>query len=229
MESEPVIADDLRVFVEAEARPRSPRSLPGLVARALRLVWRSSRVAFAVSATLQIVSAGAAVAQVLVAKRALDLVLRQSASGGPFSRAAPSLVALAAVDPGYRRLIGAVQSQVARLMGDQVQQRVTYDVLAVTSGVELERFDDPTFYNQLQRVLTNALLRPVAVAKAMIQFVAGLLGTVAVGAAVWTIHPILLPILAVASFPAVVLVRLQGPRNSASPWPRPSRPVDAST
>jgi ATP-binding cassette subfamily B protein len=204
--------DPWQVVKDARAAKRSPRTFAGSLVRAVHLVLRSSRLAATISIVFGLVSAAISAAQVLFAKFALDALLRQDRAGGSLRPVAAPVAALLGI--GFVTVIlGLVQSQVSRLLGERVQRQALVDVLDVASNAELESFDDPTFFDRLQRVLTNASVRPIQVTSGLVSLISGFVGTVALGAAVWTIAPILVPILLLASGPTLVLARMRGKRE----------------
>ena len=188
---------------------RSPRTLLGLTGRALGLVRHASPLGLAVAVILGVVTAAIAATQVLVARHALDVLLRQNA-GSHSLRPVVAPLALLIGAGLVGSIAGALQSQQARLLGDRAQRYVVSQVLDVAATVELEQFDDPSFFDRLQRVITNAADQPVAVTKSLINLGAALIGTVAVGAAVIAINPLLVPVLVVAGLPALALARFGG-------------------
>lgn len=204
--------DPWLVVKQSRAAKRSPRTFIGLLSRAVHLVFRSSRIGASSSIGFGLVGAAISAGQVLFAKLTLDELLKQDRSGGSFR---PVIVPLALLvgTSFVTSLLGVVQSQVARILGSRVERRAMADVLDVSSSVELEAFDDPTFFDHLMRTLTNASFRPVQVTRGLTALISGLIGTIALGAAVWSIEPLLVPILLVAGGPSLVLARMQGRRE----------------
>ena len=195
----------------AESPParRSARSLVGLVGRALRLVWRAGPVGLVVTMVLGIVRALIAFAQVLVARHALNVLLRQNAANASFRPVVAPLVLLVAAGflGGLAQVIQAAQT---RLLGEQTRRYALSRVLDVTAAAELETFDDPSFFDRLQRVVTNAATQPVIITQNLIMLIGTAAGAVAVAAAVVAIHPALVPVLLVAALPALLLARYGG-------------------
>jgi ATP-binding cassette subfamily B protein len=107
-------------------------------------------------------------------------------------------------------LAGAVRGQRMRLLSEAVQRAVWDRVLSTTTRVGLERFDDPAFYDRLQRVTTNAVSRPVGVAQGLVGILGGLVGSAGLVVALWTIQPLLLPVLLLAGVPLLLVTRRGG-------------------
>ena len=191
------------------ATERSARSLIGLVGRALRLVWRAGPAGLVVAMTLGLIRAVIAGAQVFIARRALNVLLRQNAAAASFHPVVGPLVALVAA--GFiSGLALVVQTQQTRLLGDQMRRYALTRVLDVTAAAELQEFDEPSFFDRVQRVMTNAADQPATIVRNLIALVGTLAGAIAVAAAVVAIHPALVPVLIFAALPALLLARYAG-------------------
>jgi ATP-binding cassette subfamily B protein len=103
-----------------------------------------------------------------------------------------------------------MQNQQVRLLGQRAHRYAVGRILDVAGAVELEQFDDPTFFDRLQRIMTNAADQPIFVTQSLIGLGAALVGAIAVGAAVIAINPSLVPVLIVAGIPALLLARFGG-------------------
>ncbi|WP_337059265.1 ABC transporter ATP-binding protein [Kineococcus sp. G2] len=180
------------------------------MAEALRLCWHARRRDLLLVFGVQLLASALLGVQVLVGREALARALGGAGTGAAaVADLTGPLLALAAVSlvAGFS---GAVRGQRLRLLSEAVQRAVWGRVLDVTSSVELERFDDPAFYDRLQRVTTNAVSRPVGVAQGLVGILGGLVGSVGLFAALWSIEPVLLPVLLLAGVPLFLLSRRGG-------------------
>ena len=205
--------DELSIARERRARRRRLRSLPTLVVEALRLCWAARRRDLVLIFGVQLLGSALLAVQVLVGREALTRVLggggRTVAEGDLLRAVAGPLLALAGVSL-VAGLAGAVRGQRMRLLSEAVQRAVWDRVLTTTTRVGLERFDDPAFYDRLQRVTTNAVSRPVGVAQGLVGILGGLVGSAGLVVALWTIQPLLLPVLLLSGVPLLLVTRRGG-------------------
>jgi ATP-binding cassette subfamily B protein len=211
--------DAVSIARERRSRRRRLGSLPTLVVEALRLCWSARRRDLVLIFGVQLLGSALVAVQVLVGREALTRVLgggggaasgaASGAEGDLLRAAAGPLVTLAGVSL-LAGLAGAVRGQRMRLLSEAVQRAVWDRVLNTTTRVGLDRFDDPAFYDRLQRVTTNAVSRPVGVAQGLVGILGGLVGSVGLVIALWTIQPVLLPVLVLAGVPLLLLTRRGG-------------------
>lgn len=211
--------DAVSIARERRSRRRRLGSLPTLVVEALRLCWSARRRDLVLIFGVQLLGSALVAVQVLVGREALTRVLgggggatsgaTSGAEGDLLRAAAGPLVTLAGVSL-LAGLAGAVRGQRMRLLSEAVQRAVWDRVLNTTTRVGLDRFDDPAFYDRLQRVTTNAVSRPVGVAQGLVGILGGLVGSVGLVIALWTIQPVLLPVLVLAGVPLLLLTRRGG-------------------
>src|SRR4051794_18009356 len=168
--------DPLDLYLEG-ARQRDPGRLLGLVVRALRLTWTTSRRHFVWAAVLQVVGALSLSALVVVGQRALDALLAIERGTGDL-RSLVAVMVLLSVVTAVGSAATVLQQQQQRLLGEEVQASVWSRILDVTSRVSLNFFERPAFYDQLERVKTNALSQPAAVTTAAFGLIGGLVGTI---------------------------------------------------
>ena len=198
--------DELTLWIEAKTARRSPRTLTHLFAAAARLVWSASPRGVVEAATLQLVTAVCAGLTVLLGKRVLEDILAVADGGDLVARAAIDVVLFAFVS-SLAASTPAFQVQQQRELGEHVGRRVWDDLLDVTSSVDLESYESPEFFTGLQRVQSNALLRPMTTTTALLSLLGGAAGTVSVALAVLLVAPVLLPIMLALGVPALLLSR----------------------
>jgi len=147
---------------------------------------------------------------VVFAKVALTAILDEAGGGGgSIAAVLPSLAGLVAAT-GLAGLATGVQTQLQRLLNETVQKTVRSTILGVTTTVPLETFESPEFYDDLQRVQTNAVLQPSNLSRALMALFGGVLGLLVLGILLATIEPLLLPVLMLAGVPQVFISRRQG-------------------
>jgi ATP-binding cassette subfamily B protein len=77
-------------------------------------------------------------------------------------------------------------------------------VLAVATGVGLRYFESPEFYNRLNRVQTNAVVRPYQVTQGLLSMAGALAASLGLGLTLFAISPVLLPLVVIAGVPLLV-------------------------
>jgi ATP-binding cassette subfamily B protein len=207
--TEPKPFDRQAYYLAAKKTPRSMRSLPGLARSAMRMSRDASPRLFYLSAAAQIVIAVLLAVQVLLGKIALQEILEADATGGSVSDALPALVGLVAAG-ALGSFAGTFQTLAQRLLGERVRQTTLDDALEVTTGVELETFESPEFFDDLQRVQTNALVQPLTMSQGLIATFGGLLGVAGLTAALLVIEPLIVPILLASALPLWLVSRATG-------------------
>jgi ATP-binding cassette, subfamily B, bacterial len=200
---------DPLAYVQAGVRAqKSLRSLPRLVVSSLRLTRDANPRLFRISTGLQLASAAIMGVQILLVKIAIERILSQ-AGGGSVAVVLPPLVAMVAAT-AVGGLASGSQIHLQRLLGEEAQRLTWTSILDVTTRVPLETFESPDFFDDLQRVRANALLRPVTLAQGLIQLVGGVMGVIGLSIALLVVKPILLPVLLLGSFPLWLLSRRTG-------------------
>lgn len=200
--------DPLAYAQSAVTERKSVRGFVGLTVRSLRLARSASPRVFWLNLSLSVWSAGLLLVQVLVGKLILEELL--STSHSPSLRVVFPLVVALAAATAVSGLATSSQQQLQRLLGEEVQ-RLTWDgIIDVTTHVGLETFEDPAFFDALQRVKTNAVLRPLTLSQGLVQVVTGLLGMAGLTVALVLIQPILVAVLLAGSLPLWLISRTTG-------------------
>ena len=149
-----------RTFCRASGWRSRRATSPAVTRSAVRLARDASPRLFYFSAAGQILVAILLGAQVLMGKLALEAIFDAERTDGSVSDALAPLVGLVAAG-AVGSFIGAFQTQAQRVLGQQVRRSTLDSTLAVTTAVDLETFESPEFFDDLQRVQTNALLQPL--------------------------------------------------------------------
>ncbi len=190
-------------------QPRSARLFFRVLLSALRLSRRADPRLATVNAALQLVSVVLLLLQVLFAKLTLEALLDPGSGGPSLDSVLPPLIGLVATT-GFAGLATSAQSQVQRLVGENVQRTVRSSILSVTTTVSLETFESPGFYDDLQRVESNAGIQPVNLANGLVMLVGGGVGAVVLIAVLLGIEPLLVPVLLLGAVPQALISRRQG-------------------
>lgn len=188
------------VIREGREQPRSVRDLPELLRSSFALIWAadSRRLSFLIG--LQLLNAAISGLLVYLGKKSIEALFASEGSSGQVSQALPPLIAMVVVT-AIAEAAGHLIHQQQRLLAEIVQRATWRRVLEMTERLDLEEFDDPVFFDQLQRVRNNALLRPYELATGLIGLAGGLAGALTIGAALFAMQPVLLPVLMLAAGP----------------------------
>jgi ATP-binding cassette subfamily B protein len=176
-------------------------------ARGLRFVAGASPRQFLSAAILQVIGALSSVFLVYAAKLVLDSLVR-SASGTVLSATDIVLpLSVLAVATALNGAVSSVQSQQLRLLAEDVENHTWREVLSVTGRVELRQIESPSFAERSERLQSNSLNRPYAIANATLTLLGSVVTVVTLVAAVLAIEPLLVPVLLLAGLPSVILSR----------------------
>ena len=186
--------------------------LPGLVASAARLLWRTSPSRFVVTTVLQVLLATGAATQLLLGRDALALVLAAPSSSPSVRALVPSLALFGTVTAAIHIL-----SALERLTEEELRLRVAHaalgEVLDTSAAVDLESFETASFFDRLQRAKMSARDRPWATVRALIGLMASLLGFLALASVLASLQPVLVPFVVLSTIPGLfVATRLSNAR-----------------
>jgi ATP-binding cassette subfamily B protein len=195
-------ADPLALRLAARSERKSLGRLWRLVGSSLALVWSSGSRLLVALLAVQLLTAVALAGQVIAVQRVLSALL--DAQGDDVLDAAlVPVVALAALS-AVTAVATAVQGQLQRLLGESVARTMWGKVLGVATGVGLRYFESPEFYNRLNRVQTNAVVRPYQVTQGLLSMAGALAASLGLGLTLFAISPVLLPLVVIAGVPLLV-------------------------
>jgi ATP-binding cassette, subfamily B, bacterial len=180
-------------------RRKALRRVPALTWGALGLAWRASRRHFLATVGLQAMSAGALGAQLLIARELLTRVIQD----GSAASLAPALGALV----GMTILLGvltAVANHEQRLLVELVSQHTFDRIIGVSAQVDVDAFETPAFYDQLERARTAGTFRPIEMVNSITTITMGILASIGIAAAFVTFQPLLVPLVALAAVPVLL-------------------------
>lgn len=186
-------------FTQTPAKKRWSR-LPGMIAQARRLVWRAARWRGVLVAVLQSLSGLAIGAQLLAANNLLTQALALRQANGDLRDLVPQALVVAGVATFVAVLNGistSQQSVVSELVGNQAHREIT----EAAAAADLASFEDPDFYNRLQRAATGGQFRPFQLVFAVLGLSSGVLGMLGIGLALFAIEPVLIPLTLLAAIP----------------------------
>lgn len=160
-----------------------------LTAQALRMVWASARRDFCfVIAGALILGTGAAL-QVGLTNAVLGAVLATDPGSGLPGAVVVNLLALVAITAGLK-FTASFQSERERVVGELVARYAQNRVLDVAAAVRLEAFEQPEFYNRLERATVTAEIRPLQLASGLLGAISSAVAVVGVLAALMAISPL---------------------------------------
>jgi len=177
-------------------RYRALRNVPPL----LRMVWETSRTLSVFTLLLRCISACIPLATLWISKLIIDLVVR-AIRHQPIDRSAIwKLLALELLLAVASDALGRAISLVDSLLGDRFTNHVSLKLMAHASALDLVSFEDPVFYDKLERARrqTTSRLGMLASLAGMAQ---QLLTLVSLLSAVIFFYPWLLLLLAGATLP----------------------------
>jgi ATP-binding cassette subfamily B protein len=175
------------------------RDLPRLLLDSLRLVWGAGRREFLLTASLQLVSAGAIAAQLFIAKELFQAVLGAGAARD-LAGVAPELAALLAITVALD-FARAVEAEQTRVLAELVGRRALDRVLDVSTRIDLLAFESPDFYDQLTRARAQGQFRSFQIVSGFLGLIGSAVASVGIVVALAALQPLLLPFVAVAYIP----------------------------
>lgn len=181
------------------------RKIPALTAEAVRLVWRAGRRSFAFVLALQAAAAAGLALQLLVGRAVLQRLMAldaaEAAGGGNALLVGLGILVGVSVLMG---VIGAFAAHQQRHLVERVGVHAFDRILDVSTTVDIESFEDPEFFDQLQRARTSGLSKPIDMVTGITTLGMSLLTSIGIGFALATMHALLLPLVVLASVPVLV-------------------------
>lgn len=154
---------------------------------------------------LQVTAAVALALQVLVVAQVLERIL-DLPDAGITPGLVWSVVALASL-MALGSVVTVAQGSVRRLVGELVARSMAEKVQDVATTVPLRNFESPEYFDNLQRVRQSAMSRPFQVTQGLFTVIGALASCLGVGAALVSLYPWLLPLLAVGAVPVLLTSR----------------------
>lgn len=186
--------------LQSAPQPNALRRLPGVVWGCVRLVWRAARRPFLWSALAQLATGAGVAVQLLVGKELLSAVVAADRTGADLGSVAPELSALVATAL-LLAVIGTVQSEQQRVVAELVNRHVDERLLDVAVTVDLEAFENPAFFDRLQRAFVAGQSRPFQMTFGLLAMLGSAVAVVGIAVALVAMQPVLLPLVVAASVP----------------------------
>jgi ATP-binding cassette subfamily B protein len=176
------------------------RQLPELIGHAIRLGWEANRRDTVATIGLNVVSGVLTGFALLATTGVLEALFAAGPTPHRVRAALPSLILVAAAVAGRAGLQAAAGWAQARLH-PQVNQVVEIRLLDLTTRVELAAFDDPAFYDAMERARDRGLFSAPQVVTNVLDCVTGIAGIIAAASVVAVLQPILVVLLLLAELP----------------------------
>ncbi|MCA6095191.1 ABC transporter ATP-binding protein/permease [Streptomyces sp. SCA3-4] len=200
----------LTVFEKNPLTARSMgRRLPQLVRKALSLGWRVDRRAVVLLLTCQVLSAAFEAFGLLATTRTITALITSGHIQDRLWEALPSLVLLAGA-AGARALLGIVIHNISSRLAPRISREAEMQMLDAAIHTELVAYDNPGFND-----MREAADRGADVAQDLLiesqDLMACLASLIAAAGVATLLHPVLLPLLLLATFPQGI-ASVQGAR-----------------
>jgi ATP-binding cassette subfamily B protein len=181
----------------------STRDLLRTTRFALRLVWDADRRHLVAIVAVHVLTAAGLAALVLATKHLTEAGLGRGADLGAAGRTLiPLLLAAVAVGSLNGILRNLTQSW-QRVLAAQTDRHIVDLVLRAAADAELLAFEDPAFYDRLQRATFASRAQPVVLVTGLVVILQAVLSTLAVGGAVIVMAWWLLPLCALIPLPLI--------------------------
>jgi ATP-binding cassette, subfamily B, bacterial len=167
----------------------------------LRLVWETHRGYAITMIVLRAVRAGIPVATLWVAKLIVDEVIAAAARGGSDLGRLWSLVALEFGIVVAGELLARASALVEGLLGDLFSNRMSVRLMEHAAALDLTQFEDPTFYDHLERARRHTTGR-ISLLAQLLGIGQDLLTLLSLGTALAVYNAWLLALLAAAVLPS---------------------------
>lgn len=179
---------------------RGVRSAPRLVGLAVRLIWEADWKTVLATAVLQILGGSGIAALFLIGRSALARILEAPSVSEGLRDAAPLLVFLLFLF-ALQSFVTASHSGVHRLLAERTIRYFFDRVLQVSGAVDLEAFEDPSFYDRLRRAQEHGSQTSLQVSLHLPILTGSLLISAGIGVALAAIQPLLLPLVLIGALP----------------------------
>jgi ATP-binding cassette subfamily B protein len=125
----------------------------------LRMVWETHRGYTAAIVALRLVRAFVPLASLWIGKLIIDAVVRSAESGRPEWRALATLVALELGVVTLGEMLARAGALLESLLGDLFSNRMSVRLMEHAAELDLQHFEDPTFYDRLERARRHTVGR----------------------------------------------------------------------
>jgi ATP-binding cassette, subfamily B, bacterial len=179
---------------------RIVRRLPAVTWPVLRMIWDAAPRSAVAVAVMQVVSGLASAFGLFATSEVLTELLAAGPTAERVVAALPSLLlvgaafaARGAMDVGVALAHARITPAVRRLAEEQLY--------AASLGADLAAFDDARFYDRMHRARDRGLFYLERATNNLIELIGSVLGIAAAASSLSVLHPLLLPVLALAVLP----------------------------
>ena len=189
------------------------RRFPQLGLTAIRVVRAAAPGTAAIAIGLQILAAILVGVQLLVVKELVVALVELARSS---DNDAGSVVPAFAILLGVTFANGAITallSRQQRMLSELVSRHTLDRILDVSCSVDLAKYEDATFYDQLQRATAAGSFRPTEMVNSLMTLLLAILTSAGITVALATMEPILLPLVLLAGLP-ILLATLRNSKQA---------------
>jgi ATP-binding cassette, subfamily B, bacterial len=179
------------------------REVPRLTRDALKVAWAASRREFIATMALQACAGIAAMVQLLAAQQVLQRLLALNGGGGTTNDLIPAFAVLIGAMIAMGAMT-ALSDQRQRLLGEMVAQHAFAQIMRISTRVDLAAFEDPGFYDQLERARTSAITRSIQMVGSVSGLTMGVLTSAGIAGALLILEPLLLPLVLASAIPLLL-------------------------
>jgi ATP-binding cassette subfamily B protein len=181
----------------------STRDLVRTTAFALRLVWNADRRHLIAIVSVQVLTAGGLAAVVLAMKHLTEAGLGHGADLHAAGRSLIPILLAAVAVASMNGIMRSLTQSWQRVLASETDRHIVGLVLRAATDAELLAFEDPAFYDRLQRATFASRAQPVVLVTGLVVILQAVLGTLAIGAAVIVMAWWLLPLCALIPLPLI--------------------------
>lgn len=175
------------------------KRLPQLVRKALSLAWRVDRRAVVALLACQILSGASEAFGLLATTKTITALITSGRISGRLMDALPSLVALAGA-AGLRALLGIAISNISSRLSPRIAREAEMQMLDAAINAELVAYDSPGFNDKREAADRGAEVARDLLTESQ-DLIACIASLVAAAGVVTLLHPVLLPLLVLATLP----------------------------
>ena len=125
----------------------------------LRMVWETHRGYTAAIAVLRLLRAFVPLASLWIGKLIIDAVVRSAETGTPEWRRLATLVAMELGVVTLGEMLARGGALLESLLGDLFSNRMSVRLMEHAAALDLQHFEDPTFYDRLERARRHTVGR----------------------------------------------------------------------
>ncbi|HST63788.1 MAG TPA: ABC transporter ATP-binding protein [Mycobacteriales bacterium] len=180
--------------------PAMLRRLPALLAGAARLGWRASPRDTVLAIVLTVTGGVFTAVGVLATTNVAAALLTAGPSADRVRSALPALITVAAA-LSLRSALSIAAGWAQARLEPRVLAAAEFRFVELTTSVEVAAFDDPGFADEMQRASERGTQSAGALVREGVDLLSALVGVIAALAALFVVHPLLVPLMVLAVAP----------------------------